>query len=349
MHLETFSLLLSLTALLLIPCTIVLVIWAVQRKFGNHSATVKDLFQNSAIAIVITVAITLGICMVFSLTGYFDSQFYRPSKRDYGMQAELGLNPESISFKTTDGTTLHGWFLPSATTAVGTIIYFQGSDRNISYTTRHVSWLLAHGFNVLAFDYRGYGQSEGTPNREGLVEDSLAAIDYIVARPDVSGDSIVLFGQSMGGQLAINAAALRQEAGIRLVIAEATYARQSYHLSDKLGRLGPLWLVKWGGWLLTSDKLSGDSAIAKLGSTPVLLVHGDADTGVSPYHSERLYAKAAGPKEIWRYQGYEHLRVFDDESNRHRLAGHIRQHLPEIDAVPTSDLGIDTVDEHSPN
>lgn len=73
-----------------------------------------------------------------------------------------------------------------------------------------------------------------------------------MTRPDVNSQRLVLYGQSMGRQLALNAAALRSDVGLRLVIAEATYARQSYHLSDKLGQLGPLWLVKWGAWLLTS-------------------------------------------------------------------------------------------------
>jgi len=192
-----------------------------------------------------------------------------------------------------------------------------------------VSWLTKHGFNVFVFDYRGYGQSEGTPNREGLIEDSLAAIDLLAARSDLPANAFVLYGQSMGGQIALNAASRRQNAGIQLVVAEATYARHSYHLSDKMGRIGPLWLVKWGGWLLTSDKLCGEHAIAELKTTPVLLIHGDTDTGVSSYHSERLSLRAVGPREIWRYKGFGHLEIFDDESNRERLVMHIRQHLPE--------------------
>ncbi len=165
------------------------------------------------------------------------------------------------------------------------------------------------------------------PDRKGMVGDSIAAIDYVVGRGDVEKDRIVLFGQSMGGQLAINAAANSKAPGIQLVISEATYARHSYHISDKIGQFGPLWLVKWGASLLTSDDFCGEYAIAQLGSTPVLLVHGSSDSGVSPYHSDRLFAAASEPKDIWRYDGCEHLQIFTNEENQQRLVEYIREKL----------------------
>ncbi|XZE52555.1 alpha/beta hydrolase [Planctomycetaceae bacterium SH139] len=233
-----------------------------------------------------------------------------------------------MSFASADGTMLHGWFLRSEVEPIGTVICFHGSDRNITHTTRNVYWLTERGLNLFVFDYRGYGRSEGEPDRKGLVEDSTAAIDYVMTRSDVRPDRIILYGQSMGGQLALNAASLRKDAGIRLVIAEATYARPSYHLSDKLGQFGPLWLVKWGGWLLTSDEYSGEAAIANLQSTPVLLIHGNSDTAVSPYHSERLFDAATDPKELWQYDRAGHLQIFDEPPHQERLVAFIKKYLP---------------------
>ncbi len=326
MNTESLSLLLSFLSLLLVPCAIVLSVFSVNRfalRKGWPSA--RDWLQACLMSVGITLAITLAICLVFKWTGFFDAQFYRPSSRDYGRVQELGLAPEDVSFNSPDGTELHGWFLP-AEDAVGTVICFHGSDRNITYTIGNVHWLTNHQLNVFVFDYRGYGASEGVPSREALVDDSRAAIDYVSGRNDVDGQRIVLFGQSMGGQLAINAALEAPE--VRLVVSEATYAKQSYHISDKLSRMGPLWLVKWGAWLLTSDQFSGESAIARL-SVPVLLVHGTADTGVAPYHSDRLLAAATGPKELWQYEGYGHLQIFKEEDNQRRLAEYILNMLGE--------------------
>lgn len=308
----------------------------------------KGVLGTCVTAVTITVAITLVISLILKATGFFDQQFYRPSARTYGAQAELGLQPETVSFASADGTMLHGWFLRSNGELLGTVICFQGSDRNITHTTRNVYWLTQRGFNVFVFDYRGYGRSEGTPNRKGLVEDSAAAIDYVMTRSDARPDRIVLYGQSMGGQLALNAASLRKDAGICLVIAEATYARQSYHLSDKLGQFGPLWLVKWAGWLLTSDEYSGESAIADLQSTPVLLVHGNSDTGVRPYHSERLFNAAVGVKEIWRYEGLGHLQIFNERQPQERLVEFIKTHLPPVSDDNGYALGGEQTDEREP-
>lgn len=326
---ESISLLLSLIALLCIPCGIVIASFAVRRLRSNRTIPFRAVMGSCATAATITVAITLIISLILKATGFFDQQFYRPSARTYGALTELGIQPENVSFSSADGTKLHGWFLRPDVEPVGTVICFHGSDRNISHTTRNVYWMTEHGFNLFVFDYRGYGQSEGKPDRNGLVEDSAAAVDYVLTRRDVRPDRIILYGQSMGGQLALNAASLRLDVGIRLVISEATYARHSYHLSDKLGQFGPLWLVKWAGWLLTSDKYSGEKAIASLESTPVLLVHGTSDTGVSPYHSQRLFGAASDPKELWLYDGAGHLQIFNQPSDQQRLVAYIKSLLPD--------------------
>lgn len=314
---------------------------------NKSSPPLKDALGTCAIAATITVVITLVISLILKATGFFDQQFYRPSARDYGARDELGFQPENVSFASADGTMLHGWFLRAQDEPRGTVICFHGSDRNITHTTRNVYWLTQHGFNVFVFDYRGYGTSEGAPDRKGLVEDSAAAVDYVMTRSDVRPDSIILYGQSMGGQLALNAASIRKDVGIRLVIAEATYARQSYHLSDKLGQFGPLWLVKWAGWLLTSDEYSGESAIADLQSTPVLLVHGNSDTGVQPYHSERLFEAAAGAREIWRYDGIGHLQIFKEGPPQDRLVDFIKTHL-RLSNVGGDALDGEPTDEREP-
>ncbi len=323
MNSESLSLLLSFASLLLIPCVIVVGAAAIARGLLKKELPCKkDLLISCAISTGITVAITLLVCVIFNATGFFDAQFYRPSSRDYGRAAELGLDPEEVSFNSSDGNKLQGWFL-SADDSVGTVICFHGSDRNITDTVKNTHWLNRYGLNVFVFDYRGYGGSEGVPSRMGMVDDSLAAIDYVLSRNDVDENRIVLFGQSMGGQLAITAASLRDKSGIQLVVSEATYAKHSYHASDKVGRFGPLWLVKWGAWLLTSDELCGEYSIARITTIPILLIHGTSDTGVSPYHSERLFAAASVPKELWRYDGYGHLEIFTREENQKRLADYI--------------------------
>ena len=294
------------------------------KPFPSGGTLGKSLGLNA----VMTTVITIGIAAAFRGTGFSESQFFRPSDRDYGQHEELGLAPEEVFFTAEDGTRLFGWFLPADREPLGTVLHFHGSDRNVSGTIRNSHWLTQHGFNVFAFDYRGYGRSEGEPSREGVLADGIAAIEYVRARSDVDSERLVLWGQSMGGQLAILAADRAGTEGIRSVIAEATYGSPRHHVKDKLAQMGPLWLVQWAVWLVSSDRLAALDVVQELAPTPLLVVHGTEDTGVRPYHGRRLYDAAGEPKELWWVEGARHLRVFTEPEWRERLVAYLRDRLP---------------------
>jgi hypothetical protein len=283
----------------------------------------KFLVETFVIVPGLTALVTLGITLVLLWTGFLDSQFYRPSQQDYGQAAKLDVQFEPVRFTTVDGETLAAWWLPAAGEPLGTVIHFHGSDRNITYTVGHVHWLPQHGWNVLAFDYRGYGESTGEPSAEGLLRDGAAALSYVRERRG-AGEPIVLYGQSLGGQLAIRTAAADEGAGgLAAVIAEATYADPSLHVADKLAAMGPLWLVQWSAWLVTSGRPGALDVIGDLETTPILLVHGTADRGCQPYHSRRLHDAAGEPKDLWLVDGAGHLRIFRDDAPRRRLLDHL--------------------------
>jgi fermentation-respiration switch protein FrsA (DUF1100 family) len=265
----------------------------------------------------------LLISLVLSWTGFFQSQFYRPSNEDFGQHRELGIEPEEVVIASEDDTRLHGWFIPAKNDVVGTVIHFHGSDRNVTFTIRNCHWLADHGFNVFLFDYRGFGKSEGQPSRRGIVDDAAAAIDYVRGRPDIDRERICLWGQSMGGQLAIVAANIAGTEGLRAIVAEATYSTYSDHIKDKMAQLGPLWLVQWAAWLVTSDAYAADDAVGDLAPTPVLLIHGTFDTAVRPYHSERLYELAGRPKDIWRIDDGRHLDAMHSASNQTKFVAYL--------------------------
>ena len=127
----------------------------------------------------------------------------------------------------------------------------------------------------------------------------------------------------MGGQLAIVAAEMAGTEGIKAVVAEATYASYSHHIKDKTAQFGPLWLVQWGAWLVTSDAFAAEEVVGKLAPTAILLVHGTEDRGVQPYHSERLYSLAGNPRDIWRVEGGKHLDAFRTGPDQAKLAAYL--------------------------
>ena len=293
------------------------------------------------------------------LTGFYDASFFRPSSKDYGEISILTCDLREIQFPSADRTQLHGYLLkampppnqtlplPAASGPVdggaeaisgvdpeqnnlprfqpkGTVVHFHGSDRNISFTAKNVAWLTEHGWNVLVFDYRGYGESEGKPDRDGVLADGIAAIEFACSDAELASRPIVLWGQSMGGQLAINAAAISKNERVQCVISEATYSSFSHHVKDKLAGMGPLWLIQWTGWLFTSDSGRALDQVGEL-EVPLLLVHGSADKAVAPYHSDWLLEAATGKKDIWRSQGGTHLRVFSTDKNKKLLLDYLEK------------------------
>ena len=117
--------------------------------------------------------------------------------------ANLRTAYEEVSFRSSDGLRLEGWFIPSRNGA--TVIAFPGR----SGPQKHTRMLVEHGYGVLLFDRRGEGASEGDPNAFGWVgdRDLHAATDYLRSRPDVDASRIGAIGLSVGGEMLIHAAA----------------------------------------------------------------------------------------------------------------------------------------------
>src|SRR5512145_1917489 len=145
----------------------------------------------------------LVVAVTFSCQGCVGGMFYYPDQEVYDTPDRHGLKYEDVTFPSRDGTSLSGWFIPAVGPPKGTVVHFHGNAQNMTSHFGFVSWLPSRGFNLFVFDYRGYGKSAGRPERQGIYEDSLAALDYIATRPGIDHDRLVVLGQSLGGANAI--------------------------------------------------------------------------------------------------------------------------------------------------
>lgn len=248
------------------------------------------------------------------LQRYAQSQFYQPDHRDYGTPAQHGLAYEPVAFQSADGTRLTGWFVPAKGVthprqARGTVIHVHGNAQNMGAHFGFVDWLPAQGFNVFAFDYRGYGQSEGTPTAKGIVEDTQAAFEALHARNDIDPHKLFVFAQSLGAATAITALGTGpQRAYFRAAALEAGFSAYGRIASEK---------IPGAGWLM-DDHFSADNYIAEL-HMPCLIIHGTADAIVPFHHGEILFQKAREPKQFMPVEGGSHLSTFvasDDARQR---------------------------------
>ena len=245
-----------------------------------------------------------------TLAGGCNGFFYYPMTGYLQTPERLHAAYEEVRIQSGDGTRLAGWYLPAKGAVRGSVLFFHGNGENMSTHYGAVYWLPDEGYNLLIFDYRGYGQSEGHPSRPGIREDGIAALNYLRNRPDTGKTPIVLYGQSLGSAVAVSTALNSDRDGIGAVILESAFTSYRKIAREKLGSFWLTWPLQWPLSFLVSDRDSPIDGIARLSPLPVLIVHGDADIIVPVHHAVDLYRAAKEPKKLWIVPGGRHIDAF---------------------------------------
>jgi uncharacterized protein len=200
----------------------------------------------------------------------------------------LGLAPERVEIASGDGVTLVAWVIraPPADTAGRWLLICHGNAGNLSDAGRpeHYAGLRALGLNLLAFDYRGYGESGGSPSEAGLYRDAEAAYEYLRNTLGVPAERIVLFGHSLGSAVAVELATRVPAAGLVLdgaLISVIARAQEVY----------PYVPVRW----IASSRFASIEKIGRV-EIPKLFLHARRDDVVPIAHGRRLYDAAPPPK-----------------------------------------------------
>ncbi|MFC1468053.1 alpha/beta hydrolase [Verrucomicrobiota bacterium] len=247
----------------------------------------------------ILLAILVGV--VIAKAANMDQNFYFPDRKVYRTPADDELEFEEVQFSSADGTRLNGWFIPAQGEALGTVVHFHGNAQNMTAHYSFVSWLPKNGFNLFVFDYRGYGKSEGHPTRDGVHQDSEAAVRYIKSRTDIDQSRIILFGQSIGGANAIAVLGANDFGGIAGIAVESAFSCYRRVASDHITILARPLIP-----LIVRQTYSPIKAVKDISPIPILFIHGTKDKIVPCYHSERLFEKAGEPKALWKIEGGWH-------------------------------------------
>lgn len=229
-----------------------------------------------------------------------------------------GFEFEDITVLSFDGTRLYGWWMAAAVDAP-TIVVLHGVKKNRTDVLRAALTLRNAGFNVLVFDGRGHGNSEGRYVTYGFYErrDVEAAIEWLVAEKQIDRSRVGIAGESMGAAIALQVAA--HNPWVRAVWADSPFAslrRVAEEFVHRVTRLpgavlNPvLWttlqVANYRGKfdVKTVDPLTMAARI----KCPVFLVHGAADQLISTSHSENIYEALGGEKELWIVEGARHAR-----------------------------------------
>jgi uncharacterized protein len=250
--------------------------------------------------------------------------FFFPMKQEVRTPADIGLTYEDVYFSGEDKQKLHGWYLPAVGHARATVLFLHGNAENISTHIGSVYWLPKRGFNVFLFDYQGYGQSEGSPSIAGALGDVEAALCFLVQHGDHYGEPVIVFGQSLGGALAIEAvvqSACRTH--IKGLIVDSAFADYRLIAREKLAGFWLTWPLQWPLSLTINDDYSPLTRVGEVAPIPLLIMHGETDQLVPVHHARLLYEQAREPKSLWIFPNASHGGAVSYPDVRNRLLSYM--------------------------
>jgi hypothetical protein len=251
----------------------------------------RKLLSISGFIVVTLVLLSLGLRWFERALTFQPAQWYA------GAEWSKPAEAEEVWLKTSDGIRLNGWyFRQQRSEPMATILFFHGNGGNIVNLGWFGERLVARGFDVLVFDYRGYGKSEGRSGEElALYADGDAALAFLLSR-GVAISSMVFYGQSLGTAVATHLAAQHQPAAL---ILESGFTSASDLALDILPWL-PRKVHSFGKYRFdTIGKL-------KQVKSPVLITHGDPDQTIPTRHARALYGAANEPKKLLIIPGVGH-------------------------------------------
>jgi dipeptidyl aminopeptidase/acylaminoacyl peptidase len=276
------------------------------------------------------VLIVFSVLIIISLWGFYSS--IRPPKIISSITPrDLKMDYQDVSFKTADGLTLRGWYIPSAKSTEKTLILLHGYPADKGNILPALAFL-HEDFNLLLFDFRYLGKSEGSYSTAGAkeVEDLLAAIQFLKTR---GIKEVGVWGFSMGGAVALMA--IEKAPEIRAVISESSYASLAA-MALELLRIPLLnypiaYLVGvWAKLFLGIDVREASPADRIRNTTlPILLIHSSADA-VIPFSHARLLQQALAKNpngEFWFNEQFAHGQFASDY--RTRIKEFFLKHLSE--------------------
>ena len=202
----------------------------------------------------------------------------------------LALDQRSVAFRSADSASLTAWIVPARNAAPEApwVLISHGNFGNIGYGGRpqFYAWFRDLGVNLFAYDYRGFGASDGVPSEDGLYADAEAAYRYLTDSLHIPPSRIILFGHSLGTGVTIELA--RHVAAAGLIVEDAYTS-----VADRGQEVFPLLPIT----LIAKSRFASIDKVGAL-RLPKLFLHARNDQTIPIDHGRKVFAAAAEPKEF---------------------------------------------------
>lgn len=271
--------------------------------------------------ILLILLVVVGGLTTVAMAWRIGGQLYAPNNYGVGPPpADLGA--EVVTFSSRSGATLHGWWLPGSNSQAG-VVLLHGSGTDRRSMLERARFLKAAGYSVLLFDFQAQGESVGNHVTDGYLEalDARAAVEFMRQR---GVEKVGIIGFSLGAAAAV----LGSEGPLPVdaMVLEALYPTIEEATADRIR----LHLSAWGGWLyplftwqlqprlgVAPEALRPIDRIAAV-KAPILFIAGAEDRHTTLAESERLYAKAVEPKQLWVLPDAHHEDFYEHAPDAYR-------------------------------
>lgn len=277
-----------------------------------------------------------ALCLLSGCNSLSTMLFF-PDQHYYRTPSVLGVAYQEVALRTEDGEVLHNWLLKPSGEPKASVLFLHGNGENISTHMGSIAWLSQQGYEVLLMDYRGYGQSSGVATLANVHADIYLAHSWLSQRSD---RPLVMFGQSMGGALAITylaqlreqqVTALASASGLALkarnfeaLVSESAPASWPQIAREVLAQHWLTWPLQLSAWLLPHAYDAEDN-IGKLKNLPSLLIHSKDDRVVPFHHSEQLRQQSPASEFIQAHG--RHIAAMADKAVRDQIVAFIARSI----------------------
>lgn len=246
----------------------------------------------------------LFISQIISVSAQMDDKFYYPRK---DLKSVEWTNYEELKFPV-EKDTLSVLLLKPTKKIKATVFYFHGAGGNNTYYLPLIHPLLVEGYQVVMTDFRGYGNSTGIPTHLNIAEDGQKVFDELIKRKDIKDTHKIIFGASMGTQIATLLAERNQNKINGLVLDGPI---------SSFGDIAGFYTPEFKEYLEKSyiSPYSAKENIKSIQNIPILIIHSKEDKEVPFEQGMIVFSNANSPKEFFEYSG-EHLQGILLESSK---------------------------------
>jgi uncharacterized protein len=240
------------------------------------------------------------------LNAQMDDKFYYPSKKMQPLDSSLTV--EEVMLKT-DTVQLSNIFLKPSKKPKATILYFHGAGGNVSTYLFMTKPLVEAGYQVFMVDFRGYGKSTGKPTHLNIAQDGQFILDHLLKRTDVQQTKVILYGASMGSQVA-TLLAKNNESKVSALVLDGAISSFTDIAADHSPEAQREMIRQF-----LASPYSAKEDIKSVQKIPVLFIHSKEDKDVPFHQGETVFNNAPGKKELLVYEG-KHLEAMKQDAGK---------------------------------